>query len=102
MYQLVEHLELHGYTPIKGTNGSFSRNIRRTKFCLCVDDFGIKYYNENDANHLINAIREKYTITVDKEGKNYCGYTFDWHYNEGYVDMSMPGNATSALNKVNH
>ena len=80
--QLVEHLKPYGYSPVTGTNGIFSHSTRQTKFCLCVDDFGIKYYSEDDADHLHNTLRQKYTVTVDKEGKQYCGFTFDWHYDE--------------------
>ena len=28
---------------------------------------------------------------MDWEGKLYCGITLDWNYEEGYLDISMPG-----------
>ena len=100
--QLVAHLKPHGYLPVPGTNGIFRHTTRRTKFCLCVDDIGIKYYNDDDVEHLLNVLRLKYTVTVGREGKHYCGYTFHWHYDKGYVDMSMPDYVKQALHKLNH
>ena len=46
-------------------------------FCLCVDDFGIKYEAQEDAQHLIAALQEYYKITIDWPGKHYCGLTLD-------------------------
>ena len=40
---LKKKLEPHGYTPIVGTTGMWGHKTRQTKFCVCVDDFGIKY-----------------------------------------------------------
>ena len=69
----------------------WQHTTRRTTFCLCVDDFGIKYYIKEDANHLPQAIGSHYKYTTDWDGKNYCGLTFEWDYKNGYVDVSIPG-----------
>ena len=53
---LVEHLKQFGYYPDKFAPNIWSHETRQTKFCLCVDDFGIQYFNSNDAQHLINAL----------------------------------------------
>ena len=42
--QLVEHLSKHGYEPVVETTCIFKHKTRRTRFYLCVDDFGVKYY----------------------------------------------------------
>ena len=97
--QLVDHLKLHGYEPVIGTTCIFHHKTRRTKFCLCVDDFGVKYYTKNDLDHFLDTLRKKYTVTTDM---NFCGLTFDWHYNDGYVDMSMPEYVTKALQRLNY
>jgi hypothetical protein len=34
-----------------------------------VDDFTVKYINEDDAKHLINALETRYKVTVDWEAK---------------------------------
>ena len=38
-------------------------------FCLCVDDFGVKYFSKDDANHLIQTLNNKYECTIDWEGE---------------------------------
>jgi len=38
-----------------------------------VDDFGVKYNSEQEASHLINALKEKYAIDVDYSGSLYVG-----------------------------
>ena len=62
---LVSNLSKHGYKPIPHTVGMWKHISRKTVFCLCVDDFGVKYYNVDDANHLLDALRKSYKITVD-------------------------------------
>ena len=69
--QLVKHLKTHGYYPFIGTNEIFAYKIRKTRLRLCVDDFGIKYHSTDDADNIINAIKEKYSINADWEGKNF-------------------------------
>ena len=96
--QLVTNLKQHGYRPLPHTTGMWEHVTRPTKFCLCVDDFGIKYFCKDDADHLLNALRQHYEITTDWKGKNYCGLTFHWNYIEQYVDVSMPG----YIEKIKH
>ena len=50
---LVKNLSSHGYSPIPHTIGIWQHATRRTKFCLCVDDFGVKYFTKQDADHLL-------------------------------------------------
>ena len=99
---LKKNLEPHGYYPCPNTEGLWKHVSRPTTFCLCVDDFGIKYYSKADANHLLACLRENYKISVDWEGKNYCGLTLDWNYEKGYVDISIPGYVEKVCAKLNH
>ena len=97
-YKLIqERLEPMGYYPINESNGLWRHKTRKTIFALCVDDFGVKYHSKEDAQHLIDALNAHYDITVDKTGRNYCGLSLDWHYKDGYVDVSMPGYIVEAL-----
>lgn len=101
--KLVNNLAPHGYRPCKYSVGLWRHDTLPTKFCLCVDDFGIKYYDKKDANHLLSALRTSgFTVSTDWEGKNYCGLTFDWNYDKGYVDISMPDYVKEALHKFQH
>ena len=95
-------LKPYGYEPIPGTAGLWKHCTRPTVFCLCVDDFGIKYWSKQDADHLCNAIGSSFRYTVDKEGKNYCGLTLHWNYNKGDVDILMPKHAPATLKKLLH
>ena len=100
--QLVAHLKPFGYYPCPQTTGIWRHETRPTRFCLCVDDFGIKYFSQADADHLLSALKSKYKITTDWTGKNYCGLTLDWNYAEGWVDISMPGYVERALARLQH
>ena len=100
--QLKEHLEPHRYFPIPNTVGIWKHKTRPIQFCLCVDDFGIKSVNKTDVEHLLNTLKMNYTLMVDWTGKNYCGLTLAWHYNDKYVDVSMPGYIEKLLTKVVH
>ena len=59
--KLVTNLQLFGYQPDKFAPNIWTHNTRSTKFCLCVDDFGVKYYSTDDAHHLINALKRSIT-----------------------------------------
>ena len=100
--QLVAKLKPFGYSPVDHTPGLWKHETKRTTFTLCVDDFGVQYFSLEDANHLINALKESYECTIDWEGRHYCGLTFDWNYKQGYVDVSMPGYVPKALEKFGH
>ena len=87
---------------MEGTVGIWQHATRRTRFCLCVGDFGIKYYSKSDADHLLSAIGQTYKYKTDWEGKNCCGLSFNWNYIEGYVDVSMPGYVQKTLQRLQH
>ena len=91
-----------GYLQIDNTTGLWKHKTRKTVFALCVDDFGVKYFNKEDMDHLVRTLQQEYVITIDKNGKNYCGLTFDWHYKDKYVDVSMPNYIKKALQKYGH
>ena len=99
---LKTNLQPFGYSPVVGTVGLWKHATRPTTFCLCVDDFGIKYTSKSDAQHLLDAIGSSYKYTCDWSGSNYCGLTLDWHYDLGYVDVSMPGYVQKTLLRLRH
>jgi hypothetical protein len=84
------------------TPGLCRHVTRRTTFTLAVDDFGIKYFSKADAEHLFSALRDKYTITTDWSGSTYLGFTLNWNYKEGWVDVSMPEYIPNALARLRH
>ena len=54
--QLSQRLIEAGYYRIEGSTGMWKHITRKTVFCLCVDDFGVKYFRKNDAERLLNTI----------------------------------------------
>ncbi len=60
-------------------------------FILVVDDFGVKYVNKDDVDHLIASIKKNYMLTKDRTGNLYCGIQLDCDYAGWTVDISMPG-----------
>ena len=80
----------------------WEHETRRTKLCLCVDDFGIKSFSDADTNHLLDSLKQHYTVTVDHQGTNFCGLNIDWNYKEGYVDISIPHYIRDLSKKLLH
>ena len=80
--QLIKTLAPFGYHPTTQSHNIWEHTTRRTKFCLCVDDFGIKYFSQEDAEHLLNALKSAYEITVDRQGKCFYSLALDWDYTQ--------------------
>jgi hypothetical protein len=99
---LVNQLAPYGYHPCPFTTGLWSHDTRQTKFCLCVDNFGVKYFFKTDANHLLDSLRAHKKILVDWEGKNYCGLSIKCNYAKKFIDISMPGYIASMLERLQH
>ena len=99
---LVKHLDGHGYYPVPFTTGIWSHQNLKTMLCICVDDFGINFFSQQDANHLLTALRQKYDVTVEWTGENYLGIDIGWEYQKGHVDISMPEYIPNAMIRLNH
>ena len=99
---MKHYLEPFGYRPIKSTVSLLHYIIKSTKFYLCVDNFSIKFWSEEDADHLCNVIGANFRYTIDHEGKNYCDLQQDWNYKWGYIDILMPKSIPAALKKLNY
>ena len=87
--QVSSLLKAADYYPIVGSMGMWKHKHRKTIFCLCVDDFGIKYYSKDDVLHLKNTLKPQYTVKIDWSGKDFLGFNFDWDYKSGHVTLSM-------------
>ena len=72
-----KHLTKYDYYPTKRTPGLWKHRTRPVSFTLVVDDFGIKYINKDDINHLFQAIKEKYPLKIDWTGVKYVGIDLD-------------------------
>ena len=67
-----------------------------------MDDFGIRYYNKNSLEHLLNVLKTKYEIFTDHTGSKYIELTIDWDYEKGHVDISMSEYINKTLQKFLH
>ena len=60
------------------------------------------YTSLDNAQHLLNALKEKYTISEDWEAKLYIGILLMWDYIKRNVDLSMPGYVTIVIQRFHH
>ena len=67
-----------------------------------MDDFGIKFTNKDDVNHLISIMRSKYKFKVDFDAKQYIRIHLTWNYIERTVQCSMKGHVQQALEELKH
>ena len=100
---LKERLSKHGYHQSKKTPGLWTHDTRPISFSLVVDDFGVKYTNKADADHLLQTLEKHYTaVATDWTGGLYCGITLKWDYTDRTLDISMPGYVEALLVKYKH
>ena len=99
---LTKCLSLHGYYQSILTPGLWCNRWRNIMFCLVVDDFGIQYVKQQDADHLISSVKAHYQVKIDWTGALFCGITLDWNYSMCTVHLSMPGYLGKALHKFQH
>ena len=100
--QLVAFLKPHGYTPCPLTHGLWRHATRDVVFSLVVDDFGVRYTCQDDADHLITTLKAAYDVSIDWSGSRYCGLTLKWDYENRTCDISMPGYIERALLRFQH
>ena len=98
---LKERLAKDGYFELPHTPGLFKHESRPVWFTLTVDDSGIKYIGQENALHLTTTLKKHYEVEIDWKGSLYCGISLDWHYGEGYLDISMSNYVAKQLARYN-
>ena len=63
--RLKQHLNTYGYVPCTYTPVLFTHTSRKRSFAFCVDDFGVKYTDKADAQHLLACLEKLYKCTTD-------------------------------------
>eukprot|EP00804_Cyclotella_cryptica_P014738 CCRYP_021242-RA/>CCRYP_021242-RA protein AED:0.23 eAED:0.23 QI:0/0/0/1/1/1/2/0/599 len=99
---LRKRLAPHGYYEVAHTPGLWRHVTWPISFALAVDDFGVKYVGREHAEHLIQVLRENYTMSIDWDGALYCGIHLDWDYNNRTLDISMPRYINKVLQQFQH
>ena len=104
--QLQKLFATEGYYPCLFTQELFRHETRDITFSLVVDDFGVKYINQKDEEHLEPVIKKNYPMKTDWDGDYYLGMTLKWNYdkthNKRLVKFSMPGYIKEPLIKFQH
>ncbi len=68
--QILEtRLTAHAYHQSTNMPGLWRHDMRPICFTLVVDDFGVKYVNKDNAEHLLNAIQKYYKCSSDWDAK---------------------------------
>jgi hypothetical protein len=88
--------------PTPPDYGSTKHDTRPTKFTLVVDDFGVKYQSQEDADHLVATLEKYYKVSTDWTGSRYVGFTLAWDYEARTCDTSMPGYIERMLLRFQH
>jgi hypothetical protein len=99
---LVVHLAMYNYAPACHTPGLWRHATHPILFSLVVDDFGIKHIGWQHAEHILSALHDLYSVTVDRKGKKYLGLTLAWDYAKRTCDISMPGYIEAAIKNFQH
>ena len=97
---LTKRLKAAGYHKCQFTPGLWKHVWRPVTFTLVVDDFGIKFVGDNNANHLKNTLQKFYDITVDWSGRKYVGISLKWDYQNRTLETSVPGFVQKALHQL--
>ena len=53
-------------------------------------------------DHIIQALKKLYTISINWTGSLYCGLTINWGYDKSICDISMPAYIQEVLHKFHH
>ena len=99
----IDYLLYHNnYIQAEHTNGLFVHKLHSISFTLVVDDFGIKYTNKQDVDHLISIMRSKYKFKVNFDAKQHIGIHLKWDYIKRQVICSMDGYVRNKLEELKH
>jgi hypothetical protein len=95
--QLEKRLNQEGYYQIQTVSGLWKHKTKTIQFVLVVDDFGIKYINKNDLDHLIHTFKKYYEVAIDLDRKEFVKIELDWDYENKRVHLSMAPYLQKAL-----
>ena len=88
--RLKIHLAKFGHPPVARNPSLWKHATKDICFSLVVDNFGVKYVGKDTADHIIQALKKLYTISIDWTGSLYCGLTINRDYDKSICDISMP------------
>jgi len=99
---LEQRLEKDGYCQSTTTPDLWTHDTRPISFTLVVNNFGVKYVGEENAQHLLDTVQKDYKCSCDWKGERYCRLTIKWDHAGQKVHLSMPGYVRKALIRLCH
>jgi hypothetical protein len=99
---LTKQLLKAGYTQSAVTPGFWQHEWGPISFTLVIDNFGVKYINKADAEHLLTVLKQDYECDTDWDGTRYLSLTIVRDYKSHKVHLSMPGYIDKVLVRFNH
>ena len=78
--ELVKLLKVAGYHESDLVPCLFKHETRKIVFSLIVDDLGVKHVNDEDVQHLIDAISPRWKVKHNPTGDKYIGMNLKWNY----------------------
>lgn len=101
---LIEHLKKYDYTSTREVPCLFTHPTSGISFTLVVDDFGIKYTNDDNLKQFLSILQQpisKWKIKVDRTGGKYNGIRLNWNYNENTLIQDIPNYVTDNIARLN-
>ncbi len=95
--ELEERLNKDGYYKSPLVPALWKHKTRPTQFVLIVDDFGIKYFTNDDLDHLSDTLKKYYDVKVDPDRKELVKIELNWDYTNKKVHLSMKPYLDKAL-----
>ena len=99
---LRSRLATDGYYELPHTPGLWKHVTRPVWFTLVVDDFGVKYVDIDNAQHLMKSLQKHYEVEEHWTCSLYCGIELYWKYEHGVLDTKMSRYCLKNLQKYNH
>ena len=78
---LVKRLKAHGYAPTTFAPILWTHETNGISFTLVVDDLGIKHTSMSSLNHLFDALKKFYSISINAEGNVHVVVSLEWKWN---------------------
>jgi hypothetical protein len=100
--RLCRKLAPFGHYKCINTPGLWYHEMHPITFTLVVVDFGVKYVDMANVDHLIASIKMMYTLTKDWTGDLYCSIKLGWDYKKHTINISMLGYCQKKLQEYEH
>ena len=96
--QLISHMKPNGYYSAPFMTGIWAHKTRRSKCCLCVGDFRVKYLTKSSSRFP----KKHCAISTYSEGRNYPVLAIDLNDSRGYFEISLPEYVKKLLDILQH